>query len=124
MWKACATFALTRDLVVFFLFSPLTLKQKEPPPNAQCAQGGGLFIICNQDANFCISPAEVVIVSTQIDLLRKKCESDKIDANSAHVQIADAGKSKFPKDTWFSLSIERMFLEDVDLLENDIKNLQ
>ncbi|WP_433964537.1 hypothetical protein [Tunturiibacter gelidiferens] len=63
-------------------------------------------------------------MSTQIDLLRQKCESDKIDANAAHVQIADAGKSKLPKDAWVSLSIERMFLEDIDLLENDIKNLQ
>jgi hypothetical protein len=64
-------------------------------------------------------------MATQIDLLKQKCDSDQIDADTAHVRIPDDGEPKLPKDTWFALSsVEQMFLEDKDLLEDDIKKQQ
>ena len=62
---------------------------------------------------------------TQVELLRQKCESDRIDANRAHARIPQVRRSKLRKDVWFAQNaVERMFLENADLLENNIKKLQ
>jgi hypothetical protein len=62
---------------------------------------------------------------TPVELLKQKCESARIDANQAHARIPKVRKSKSRKDIWFALSaVERMFLENADLLENDIKSQQ
>jgi hypothetical protein len=62
---------------------------------------------------------------TSVELLRQKSESARIDANRAHARIPQARKSKLRRDVWFALNaVERMFLENSDLLENDIKKQQ
>jgi hypothetical protein len=62
---------------------------------------------------------------SSVELLRQKSESSRIDANEAHARISQVRKSKLCKDVRFELrAVERMFLENVDLLENDIKNQQ
>jgi hypothetical protein len=68
---------------------------------------------------------EVPAMYTHVELLRQKCESDRIDANRAHARIPQARRSKVRNDIWLALSaVERMFLENADLLENDIKKQQ
>jgi hypothetical protein len=62
-------------------------------------------------------------MDTSIELLRQKSESARIDANKAHARIPQLRKSKLRKDLWFAVSaVERMFLENADSLENDIKS--
>jgi hypothetical protein len=62
---------------------------------------------------------------TSVEFLRQKSESARIDANKAHARIPQVRRSTVRKDVWFALSaVERMFLENADLLENDIKNQQ
>jgi hypothetical protein len=62
---------------------------------------------------------------SSVELLRQKSESARIDANEAHARIPQVRRSKLRKDVWFALrAVERMFLENVDVLENDIKNQQ
>jgi hypothetical protein len=62
---------------------------------------------------------------SSVELLRQKSESARIDANEAHARIPQVPKSKLRNDVRFALrAVERMFLENVDLLENDIKNQQ
>jgi hypothetical protein len=62
---------------------------------------------------------------SSVELLRQKSESARIDANEAHARSPQVRKSKLRKDVRFALrAVERMFLENVDLLENDIKNQQ
>jgi hypothetical protein len=52
-------------------------------------------------------------------------ESARIDANEAHARIPQVRKPKLRNDVRFALrAVERMFFENVDLLENDIKNQQ
>lgn len=62
---------------------------------------------------------------TEVELLKQKSESARIDANKAHARIPQVRRSKSREDIWFALSaVERMFLENADLIENDIKNQQ
>jgi hypothetical protein len=68
---------------------------------------------------------EVPGVHSSVELLRQQSESARIDANEAHARIPRVRRSKLRKDVWFALrAVERMFLENVELLEKDIKNLQ
>jgi hypothetical protein len=70
-----------------------------------------------------VTYAEGLGVHCSIELLRQKSKSARIDANRAHARIPQVRRSKLRKDVWFALrAVERMFLENADLLEDDIKN--